>query len=319
MLPRRPLGRTGRDVSVLGFGGAPIGFAPADERAEEEFVRLVRRAADLGITFFDTAPDYRRSEELIGRALRGRRAEVVLATKCGRLQAGRDGRWETHEDWSEAGVLRAVEASLLRLDTEYLDLVQLHSPPEEVLRDGAPLRGLLRARQAGLVHHLGISTDGDVARLALELGAFATLQVSYSILQQEPGADLLPLAAAHGVGVIAKQPIANGIPILDQRPEHPDWSWKWDVAQRMDWSTAKTVDDRLGAGAGRPPSDRLDLALRWLLADRRVATAIVSTTRPEHLEANVAAAGAPFLDAATVERFREAYAAARAQVEHGPP
>ena len=296
-IPRRPLGTTGLVVSVLGFGGAPIGFAEADERAAADFVRLVRRAVDLGITFFDTAPDYRRSEELIGQALRAQRADVVLATKCGRLQIPRDGGWEVREDWSEDGIKRTVEASLRRLDTDELDLVQLHSPPAEVLEDGAALRGLRRVQQAGLVRHLGISADGDVARRALDLDAFATLQVSYSVLQQEPGADLLPLAVARGVGVIAKQPIANGIPVMDRRPEHPDWSRKWDVAQRMDWAAA----------------DRLDLALRWLLADRRVATAIVGTTRLEHLEANVVAARAPVVDAATVDRLRAAYRAARAQ------
>ena len=302
-IPRRPLGASGLVVSVLGFGGAPIGFAEADRRAEEGLVELVRRAADLGVTFFDTAPDYRRGEELIGRALRGRRGDVVLATKCGRLQSRRPGGWEVSEDWSEAGVLRTVEASLRRLDTDYVDLVQLHSPSAEVLEDGAALRGLQRAQRTGLVRHIGVSADGDVARRALELGAFATLQVSYSILQQEPGADLLPLAVARGVGVIAKQPIANGIPIMSRPPEHPDWSWKWDVAQRMDWSAAGERTGRLG------------LALRWLLADRRVATAIVGTAQPEHLEANVTAARAPDLDRPTVDRLRAAYAAARGHGE----
>src|SRR5215210_725356 len=206
MIPRRPLGSTGLTVSVLGFGGATIGFA--DSAPEATFVPLVRRALDLGVTFFDTAPDYRRSEALLGEALRARRSEVVLATKCGRLQNWNGRSWDVREDWSEAGVLGTIERSLRRLATDYLDLVQLHSPPEWVLDDGGALSGLQRARAAGMVRHIGVSADGEVAQRALELGVFETLQISYSILQQEPGDHLIPQAVARGVGVIAKQPIA---------------------------------------------------------------------------------------------------------------
>lgn len=304
MIPQRPLGRTGLTVSVLGFGGAPIGFADAPD-AYETFVPLPRRALDLGITFFDTAPDYRRGEELLGRALRGRRSEVVLASKVGRVQTPSGGGWAAREDWTEAGVLAQVERSLRALETDYLDLVQLHSPPARVLDDGAALCGLQRAREAGMTRHIGVSADGPEAWRALELGPFATLQVSYSILQQEPGADLLARAAARGIGIIVKQPLANAVPALRERPTHPDWSWKWDVARQIDWAPADT------------PSERLGLALRWLLANPLVSTAIVGTTRVDHLDANVAATLAGPLDAATVRRFRDAYGAARKRLGPG--
>ena len=297
MIPQRPLGNTGLRVSVLGFGGASIGFA--DPARQGEFVPLVQRALALGITFFDTAPDYRRSEELIGEALRGRRGDVVLATKVGRTQHWDGAGWQVTEDWSEVGVLRSVEASLRRLQTDALDLVQLHSPPMWVLDDGGALRGLQRAQAAGMVRHIGISADGAEAWRALALDAFATLQVSYSILQQEPGDDLLPAAAARGMGVIVKQPIANGIPEMGTRPEHPDWSWKWDVAQRLDWPA-------LGGATGR-----IHVALRWLLANPLVSTAIVGASRIAHLDANVAAATAPPLDDESVRRIRAAFLAAR--------
>lgn len=297
MLPQRPLGTTGLAVSVLGFGGASIGFA--DPAREAGFVPLIRQALELGVTFFDTAPDYRCSEALLGEALRGRRAEAVLATKCGRIQRRNGRHWDVEEAWSEAGVVATIERSLRQLETDYLDLVQLHSPPAWVLEDGGAVRGLQRAKAKGTVRHIGLSADGDLARRALALGVFETLQTSYSILQQEPGADLIPAAVAQGVGVIAKQPIANGIPALHERPTHPDWAWKWDVARRMDWAAA----DEAGG--------RLALALRWLLANGDVGTAIVGTTRPENLAANVAAALAPPLDAAVLQRMREEYASAR--------
>ncbi|MBA3944072.1 MAG: aldo/keto reductase [Herpetosiphonaceae bacterium] len=297
MMIQRPLGKTGLRVSALGFGGAPIGFAPAQHAAS--FVALVERAVDLGITLFDTAPDYRHSEELLGRALRSHRRDVVLATKCGRLQPWNGYDWIVREDWSAEGIVATVDESLRRLQTDYLDVVQLHSPPRWVLDDGAAIQGLVRAQEAGKIRHLGVSADGDDARRALELGVFATLQTSYSILQQAPGDDVLPAAAEQGLGLIIKQPIANGIPLLRQRPSHPDWSWKWDIAQQLDWQV-------MGA-----EENRLQFALRWVLANPLVSSAIVGTTRLEHLLANVVAAELPALDAASFQVVQHAYVVAQ--------
>src|SRR4051812_7614438 len=234
MLPQRLLGNTGLTVSVLGYGGAPIGFRPTADRSA--YLCLLQRALDLGINFFDTAPDYRGSEELLGEALASHRNEVIFATKCGRVQTWNGLAWDLYEDWSEAGVLQTIERSLRALRTDYLDLVQLHSPPLWVLEDGAALRGLLKAQAAGKVRQIGLSSEGETAWRGLELGVFATLQVSYSIMQQEAGDDLLPAAAEQGLGLIIKQPLANAVPLMSSRPDHPDWSWKWDVCQRMDWA-----------------------------------------------------------------------------------
>ena len=286
MIRSRLLGRTGLAVSALGFGGAPLGFAPGV--TERTAFRLLHQALSLGITFYDTAPDYRDSERLIGLAFAERRDEVVLATKVGRIQE-RDaaGEWAVRQEWSEAGVRASVEASLRRLQTDRLDLVQLHSPPMHVLERGEALQGLQRARQEGKVLHIGVSADGAEAEWAVQSGAFAALQVSYSVLQQGPSADgLLDGAAAAGMGVVAKQPVANGIADLRERPGHPDWSWKWDAAQRMDLAA-------LGA-----PGARTAGALRWTLADPRIATAIVGTSNPDHLAANALAAHEPLPRAA---------------------
>ncbi len=305
MIPSRPLGKTGLQVSLLGFGGASIGFAPAMHTAP--FVSLVERAVDLGITLFDTAPNYRHSEELLGRALRRHRHDIVVVTKCGRLQQWNGHSWDVQEDWSAEGVVATVDGSLRRLQTDYLDVVQLHTPPRWVFDDGAALDGLVRAREAGKIRHLGVSADGDDARRALELGVFATLQTSYSVLQQGPGDDLLPAAADQNVGLIIKQPVANGIPLLRQRPSHPDWSWKWDIAQEMDWQ---------GVGAG---GNRLQFALRWVLANPLVSSAIVGTTRLEHLLANVAAAELPVLDAASFQAVQHEYVKAQQTERHKEP
>ena len=299
-IPRRALGNTGLWVSVLGYGGASIGFAGPERKAS--FIPLLQHAFDLGINFFDTAPDYRDSEALIGRAFSGRRSEVVLATKCGRIQSWNGTGWEVREDWSEAGVLKTIDRSLRHLQTDYLDLVQLHSPPLRVLDDGGALRGLLRAQQAGKVRQIGVSADGAEAWRALELGVFATLQVSYNILDQEPDGDLLPAAAARGMGIIVKQPVANGIPDMDRRPDHPDWARQWEIARRLDWAALGVQDTRL------------PLALRWVLSNPLVSTAIAGTTEISHLEANVGAAMQGPLDAGHVRHARDAYNAAQARL-----
>ncbi len=294
------LGATGLRVAALGYGGAPIGFTASGQ--PDAFIALLRQALDAGITFFDTAPDYRHSEELLGEALQGQRDRVVLASKCGRVQHWRNGGWVAEEDWSAAGVQQQIEASLRYLRTDYLDLVQLHSPPRWALEDGAALHGLQQAQAAGKVRHIGVSADGDDAWYALDMRVFATLQVSYSILQQEAGAKLIPAAAAQGMGIIVKQPVANGIADLKERPGHPDWTWKWDVAQRMDWAA-------LGATGARQ-----ELALRWVLGNPLVSTAIVGTANPQHLAANVAWATEPLLDATHFKQIEAAYYAARQQI-----
>lgn len=277
MIPQRPLGRTGLTVSALGFGGATIGFADRADERRAAFVRLARAAADLGVTLFDTAPDYRDSETILGEALAGRDG-VVLATKAGRVQRREGDAWRVSEDWSPEAIETSVEESRRRLRVEAIDLVQLHSPPHWVIETGDALAALERCRARGQVRHIGISADGDDAVRALELGGFETLQTSYSLLQQQPGRDLMVLAAERSVGVIAKQPLANAVMTLAERPPHPDWSWKWELAQRMAW----------------PEGDRLEHALRWVLAEEGMASAIVGTASLENLRRNAAvAAGEP--------------------------
>ena len=287
------LGTTDLVVSRLGFGGATIGFC--EGRGEADLKKVVRAAVGAGITFFDTAPDYRDSERLLGEVLASvptdTRREVVVATKVGRYQVRNDdGVWQVREDWSADGVYASVERSLIALQTDKLDLVQLHSPPLEVLHAGEALAGLQQARADGLVEHLGVSADGEAAWLALALG-FETLQLSYSVLEQDSSA-LLDDARRSGLGVIVKQPVANGIVDRLARPEHPDWATKWERAWRMDLSP-------LGE-----PGARTTGALRWVLADERVDTAIVGTSSVAHLRENVKTARAP-LDVMGFERLQD--------------
>ena len=163
----RQLGGMDMQVGVLGFGGAEIGF----ERAEPEAVaRLLGEALDAGLNVVDTAECYLDSEELIGRAVAGRRGDFYLFTKCGHPE--RPGV----EDWRPGSLLASIGRSLRRLQTDPVDLVQLHSCSEPELRRGDVIAALQRAREKGYTRYIGYSGDGPAARSAIERGAFDALQ-----------------------------------------------------------------------------------------------------------------------------------------------
>jgi predicted aldo/keto reductase-like oxidoreductase len=192
------LGKTDLHVSAVGFGGIPI-----QRLSEAEAVRVVQGCLDLGITFIDTANGYTTSEERIGKALLGRRPQVVIATKTG----ARD----------RAGAQTHLELSLERLRTDYVDLWQFHgvSTPEaleQVLGPGGAMEAAQAAKQAGTVRHIGVSSHSmEVALQMVPMGHFETLQFPFNFVTREPADELLPLAQAHHVGFIAMKPFAGGL------------------------------------------------------------------------------------------------------------
>jgi len=192
------LGKTGLMVAPIGFGGIPIQTPP-----EATAIGLVQECLDLGITFIDTSRMYTCSEERIGKAIKGRRQEVVLATKS----ATRTGD----------GLAADLEKSLGHLQTDYIDLYQFHnvSTPKDlqaVLAPGGPLEVVRKAREAGRVRHIGITSHRlAVAREALETGCFETIMVALNFVNTEAADELLPLARARDVGVIIMKPMAGGM------------------------------------------------------------------------------------------------------------
>jgi predicted aldo/keto reductase-like oxidoreductase len=199
-IAKRPLGKTGLEVSVIGFGGIKL---PKVE--ETEAMRAVQRALDLGVNFIDTARVYGDSEAKIGRALRGRRDQAIVASKT----TARDA----------AGAREHLETSLRELGVDVIDLYQLHSVSDEqtwqqVMAPDGALSALERARQEGKIRHIGISQHRalDVMRKAIESGRFATIMVAYSVLDQEGvGLEILPLAQKHGMGVIVMKGLSGGL------------------------------------------------------------------------------------------------------------
>ncbi len=202
----RTLGRTGIRISEVGLGTWGMGGDRYGRADDAESRRAILRALELGVNHIDTAPIYGngRSEEVIGAAIAGRRHEVVLATKVGMFPGGR-----RHFDYSGATVMRAVEESLRRLRTDYLDIYMLHSPDAELYRDDG-LEALVRLKEQGKIRAAGfsvMSVDEGIppAMCLIEQGQVDVIQQAYRLLYTLPAQELFPLAQAHRVGVIARE------------------------------------------------------------------------------------------------------------------
>ena len=282
-MERRRLGKTDIVASVLGFGGSEIGYQRVSGRT---VARLLGSALDAGLNVIDTAECYEDSEILIGRALGARRRDVYLFTKCGHARG-----W-AHADWRTAPLLASIERSLRRLETDYLDLIQLHSCSLAELRRGDAIAALEEARRRGWARHIGYSGDGEAARYAVECGRFDTLQTSVSIADQEALELTLPPAGARRMGVIAKRPIANVAWRYARKPGEPYYQAYWSRLRTLDYEFLKS------------PRTAVATALRFTLSVPGVHTAIVGTTKPERWRQNAALLEAGAMPEAALERIR---------------
>ncbi|HEX8076182.1 MAG TPA: aldo/keto reductase [Chthoniobacterales bacterium] len=263
----RRLGQTDMQVSVLGFGGAEIGF---EGTSEETVATLLKGALDAGLNVIDTAECYEGSEELIGKTIADRRADYYLFTKCGHP------RGPGSEDWSAPSLLDSIERSLRRLRTDRVDLVQLHSCSESVLRKGDAIAALQLAREKGYARYIGYSGDGHAARYAVDCGAFDTLQTSVNIADQEAIALVLPAAREKEMGVIAKRPIANVAWKENHKPISSYHHAYWDRLNKLRYDFIRHL----------PLQESIAHALRFTLSVPGVHTAIVGTTKPERWQEN---------------------------------
>jgi aryl-alcohol dehydrogenase-like predicted oxidoreductase len=262
-MEKRRLGRTNMDVTVLGFGGAAI----AGERAEN-IERVLNGALDVGINVIDTAECYEGGEESIGNALSKRRDKFFLFTKCGHP------RGIGSEDWSANSILESIERSLRRLQTDRIDLVQLHGCSEAVLKKGEAISALEKAQERGWVRYLGYSGDGHAARFAVECDALDVLQTSISIADQEAISQIVPQARTRNIGLIAKRPLANFAWKTGHKPIN---SYHHEYYERL----RKLNFDFLHNG-----EESVAIALRFVLSVPGVHTAIVGTTKAERCQEN---------------------------------
>jgi aryl-alcohol dehydrogenase-like predicted oxidoreductase len=280
-LPIRTLGRTGVEVTALGYGamelrGAPRGPAIEDAQAG----RLLNALLDGGINLIDTSIDYGRSEELIGRYLSHRRDEFFLASKCGcMLELPPDLAPPFPHDFSAANVRAGVEQSLRRLRTDRLDLVQVHlSPSREEMEAAGTVEEMVKLRDEGKIRFLGMS--GTIPNLAehIAMGVFDIFQIPYSAVQREHER-LIAEAAAAGAGVLVRGGVARGAPSEEKSWAVPPIGLAHGEAERR-WE-ASGVEELLDG------MSRFEFVLRFTLSHPGLSSAIVGTSRIEHLRSNL--------------------------------
>lgn len=269
-LERRPFGKTGLQVAVLGFGGAEIGYERTDQKDVD---KLLHGALDAGMNVVDTAECYADSEVAIGKAIGKRRKDYHLFTKCGHAPGC--------EGWTKAAITKSLERSLVRLQTDHVDLFQLHSCSLDDLKKGECIEALEAAKQAGKTRFLGYSGDREAARFAVESGRFDALQTSCNVADQQCIELTLPLAVAKGMAVIAKRPIANVAWRHDEKPENGYHVEYWQRLQRLKYAWA-TGDARKKDG----PDGAVGTAMRFTAMQPGVCVLIVGTTKPARFAEN---------------------------------
>lgn len=305
-MQRRRLGNSDLELSILSLGTVALGMAygitpsEAQQRGQgggmappmlTEATRLIHRALEGGINFIDTASAYGRAEEVVGYALQDRRHEAVIATKINCFDTnGKLMRGDTLRQHMEASVVD----SLRLLQTDYIDLLMLHSAPLELLEDSVALEMLEQFKRQGLARTIGASTYGTEApRRAIELGVDA-LQVAYNILDQRMADEIMPLAAAKGVGIIVRSVFLKGVltPRADDLPPHL-------AALRQRSEAIKQLANGLN-----PPLSRAEVALRFVLSQSQTTSALVGVRTEEELEAALKTAVSPSLSPNTLAHLQ---------------
>jgi 1-deoxyxylulose-5-phosphate synthase len=301
----RTLGRTGLQVSEIGLGtvelGLDYGVPVAGEHlrpSEEQAARLLNRALDLGVNFIDTARAYGASEEIIGRAFKGRRDDYILASKLAPIREAGQSDQELREQ-----VKVSIAESLHMLQTDVIDLLQLHHTPVDVVKSGRVLAAAREAQRSGAVRFIGASTYGEDAPLAvLESGGYDTLQVAYNLADRTLEEKVLPLAQQQGVGIIVRSVLLRGV--LTHR-------YTYLPNQLAD---LKSAISRLSSLVGAEVSSLPEMAYRFVLANSAVSTALVGTARIEELKSALAFADKGRLPPALVAAIREINVSDRSQL-----
>jgi aryl-alcohol dehydrogenase-like predicted oxidoreductase len=290
-LNQRRLGNSELHVSEIGLGCNNFGYVKALDVNETR--RIVHRAFDCGINFLDTSDSYGHSEEFLGQVLGSHRSRIVLATKFG-SQLDPEGK---KKGASQRYIFSAVEVSLSRLKTEWIDLYQLHRPDP-----GTPIEETLRALntlvEQGKVRYIGCSNfsaeqlvEAHETAERLGLKQFVTSQDEYSLLVRNIETDLLPAVERFGMSELPYFPLASGLLTgkYKRQEEHPaDSRLAQKPALSQKYATTENFDkvEKLSAFATRRGHTLLELAFSWLLSHKEVGSVIAGATKPEQVEAN---------------------------------
>ena len=308
----RPLGRTGLSVSEIGFGCWGIGGVTAGATSYGEVddaisLRALDRALDLGVNFYDTSNLYGdgHSEELLGQAFGKRRDKVIIATKAGRNSYD-------IEAYGPAELRRSVEGSLRRLCTDYVDVVQVHSPSSiDALKQSGAMDTLSRLKGEGKIRAVGVSVKAPAEGVPaiVELGA-EVVQVNFNLVDQRASeGEVLAVAAQHGAGVIGRTPLCFGMlsgkvapeTVFDARDHRSLWS-KEQIARWIEASSmfVKAVAEQGGQSTAQ-------VALRFCLSYPGLSSTIPGMMRASEVDENVAASELGPLADADLARIVDVY------------
>ncbi|HEV2765653.1 MAG TPA: aldo/keto reductase [Pyrinomonadaceae bacterium] len=312
----RELGRTGWRVSAVSFGAWAVGGSWGGVEDAESLAAL-HRAVDLGVNFFDTADVYGdgRSERLLARLRRERKEEIIIATKAGR-------RLEPHvaAGYTAENLSGFVERSLRNLETDALDLLQLHCPPTEVYYFPELFDALDRLVREGKVRHYGVSVEKvEEALKAVEYPNVETVQIIFNIFRQRPADLFFDVAKRRRIGVLARLPLSSGMlsgkftaQSRFDKEDHRAFNRGGEAFDRgetfsgVDYETGLRVVEALRPLV--PEGMRMaQFALRWILMHDAVTCAIPGAKRPSQVEENVSAADLPPLSGETMSAVRELY------------
>lgn len=313
----RTLGRTGWGVSAISFGAWAIGgsWGAVDD---EESMRALHAAIDSGVNFIDTADVYGdgRSERLVARLRRERPGETIyVATKAGRRLPS-----QTPAGYTRENLTTWVDRSLRNLETDALDLLQLHCPPTPVFSNERVYRALDELAAAGKIRHYGVSVERvDEALEAIRHPGVKTVQIIFNMLRQRPKDEFFPAARAANVGILARVPLASGL--LTGKLSR---SSRFAADDHRAFNRNGEQFDKGETFSGVPYEEGLDavdelkklvpggqtmaqFALRWILMFDAVTCAIPGARMADQARANAAAADLPVLDPATMAAVRDVY------------
>ena len=277
----RQLGRNGPKVSVIAFGAWPIGGGLGSV-PEAQGIAAVHAALDAGMTFIDTAEGYLTSESVVGKAIKSRRHEAFLATKL------------SGDDHSAAHITTALENSLRALNTDYVDLYQLHSPqPQWPIAD--TMANLVRLQDDGKIRHIGVSNfSPEQTQDAMQYAAIQSSQPRYNLMWRNLEDDVLLYCLQNGIGVIPHSVLCKGILAGKHKPGHqfaPDDERRLFNFFRGDlFRQTHAVAQRLDDWARDNGRDIAQLAIAWVLANPAVSAALVGAKSPAQVQHNARAA-----------------------------
>jgi aryl-alcohol dehydrogenase-like predicted oxidoreductase len=322
----RPLGRTGWHVSEISFGAWAIGsgWGHVDDR---DSLAAMHRALDLGVNFVDTADVYGdgHSEQLVARLRKERPETIYVATKAGRRLSP-----HTADGYNAENLTRFVERSLRNLETDCLDLLQLHCPPTDVYYRPEVFGALDDLAQAGKLRYYGVSVEKvEEALKAIDYPGVQSVQIIFNMFRHRPAELFFGEARRRKVGILARVPLASGLltgkmtrESIFSADDHRTFNRYGQAFDRGE--TFSGVDFETGLQAVEdlkalvPPGATLaQLALRWILMFDAVSCAIPGGKRPDQVEDNVSAADLPPLTEAHMAKVREVYdRTIRDQVHH---